>query len=748
MHPKVVQANPGSCPICGMTLELKTKGPQTQSSGCSLCDKPLELKPQKTSDKKSTYTCPMHPKVVEPNPGSCPICGMPLEPKTQTTSKKENPELAKMTYRFWIGLVCTIPIILIMVLSSFFKNPLDANLTAWIEASFATVVVVFCGWPFFVKGWQSILSLHLNMFTLISMGILAAYLYSISIVFILKEVSIHTYFEAASMITVLVLLGQILEHRARDKTSHAIQELLNLSPKTARIVLSDKTEKDIPLEEVKKGDSLRVRPGENIPTDGVVLEGSSSIDESMITGEPFAVTKNVGDTVTGGTVNQKSSFIMRAEKIGQETLLAKIIHLVNDAQRSQAPVQKLADQVSSYFVPIVILVAIITFVVWAFIVEDASISRAIMNAVAVLIIACPCALGLATPMSIMVGVGYGAKNGILIKDAESLEKMSKIDTVVVDKTGTLTEGKPKLVSILPLKEKSQDEILQLAASLEIASEHPLGAPIIAKAKEKPFTPLPLKNFNSISGKGVVGDIDGKKIAIGNAKLLAELNIDASQAEKEGASMREKGQTVLYMTLDGAVVAILGLADAIKASTKEAIEMLHVDKIRIVMLTGDNKATATIVGKELGIDEIHAEVLPEDKHNIVKDLQKENKMVAMAGDGVNDAPALAAANIGIAMGTGSDIAIESAGITLMKGDLRGVAKAKKLSSLVMRNIKQNLYFAFLYNTLGIPIAAGVLYPVFGLFLNPIIASIAMSLSSLSVILNSLRLKKQRLYPHVD
>lgn len=749
MHPNVVQLKPGSCPICGMTLELKampSKQPndnQAQSNGCSACGIPRELKATPSSEKPSEYTCPMHPKVVEPKPGSCPICGMPLEPKTATTSKTESPELKQMTYRFWIGLICTIPIVLIMILPMLFGKPLHTQATSWIEASLATIVVIFCGWPFFVKGLQSILNHQLNMFTLISIGISAAYLYSMSVVFFLEENSAHTYFEAASMITVLVLLGQILEHRARDKTSHAIQELLNLAPKTARIVLNDKTEKDIPLEEVKKGDSLRVRPGENIPTDGIILEGGSSIDESMITGEPFAVLKNVGDTVTGGTLNQKSSFIMRAEKVGSETLLAKIIHLVNEAQRSRAPVQKLADQVSAYFVPIVILVAIITFFVWAFIVEDASFSRAIMNAVAVLIIACPCALGLATPMSIMVGVGFGAKNGILIKDAESLEKMAKVNIVVVDKTGTLTEGKPKLISILSLKGKSDDEILKLAASLEIASEHPIGAPIVAKAKERPFTPLPLKNFNSISGKGVVGEIDGKKIAIGNAKLLKDLKIDTSNAEKESASMHQKGQTAIYMTLDGEVVAIFGLADTIKASTKEAIEMLHLDKIRIVMLTGDNKATATTVGKELGIDEIHAEVLPEDKHNIVKDLQKENTMVAMAGDGINDAPALAAANIGIAMGTGSDIAIESAGITLIKGDLRGVAKAKKLSHLVMQNIKQNLYFAFLYNVLGIPIAAGVLYPVFGLFLNPIIASIAMSLSSLSVILNSLRLKRQRL-----
>lgn len=679
--------------------------------------------------EETEYTCPMHPKVLQPKPGSCPFCGMALEPKTITAHSQEDAELKKMTYRFWIGLVCTLPIFFLMFVSIPFSME--------IQAALATIVVLFCGWPFFIRGFHSILHLKLNMFTLISIGVGCAYLYSLLATFWpslfshLSQQNLPIYFEAASTITILVLLGQILEHRARNKTNHAIRELLNLAPKTARIILSNKTEKDIPLEEVKKGDHLRVRPGEKIPTDGIVIEGEGLVNESMITGEPFSVKKGQNAKVTGGTLNEKNGFVMRVEKIGSETLLSRIIHLVNEAQRSHAPIQRLADQVSAYFVPIVVIVAIITLFAW--IIFGPSFSQAVMSAVSVLIIACPCALGLATPMSIMVGVGFGAKNGILIKSAEALEKFSKITTVIVDKTGTLTEGRPKLTKIIPLADKKEDEILKIAASLERGSEHPIAKPIVEKANESNLQTLPLKNFQSISGKGIVGEVDGQKVAIGNIKLFEDLKIDSNRIHQEG----------IYMAINNKVVAILLVNDAIKESTKEAIEMLHKDNVRIIMVTGDNQEAAERVGKELNIDEIHSSILPQHKHKILQDLQKSGEMIAMAGDGINDAAALAQANIGIAMGTGSDIAIESAGITLVKGDLRGIAKAKKLSHLVMRNIKQNLYFAFLYNILGVPIAAGALYPIFGILLNPIIASIAMTLSSLSVIINSLRLKKQTL-----
>ncbi len=728
---------------------MKPKPHCCSSSQHSSSDKTNSIPP---SNSPIEYTCPMHPQITQPKPGSCPICGMALEPKFFTAEKEENIELREMTLRFWVGLLLTFPILFLTMLGPLFSLSFSTSTSLWIQAALATPVVLWGGWPFFTRGYSSIINRNLNMFTLISIGVGAAYLYSMIAAFWPsifppsfqeKGNQIPVYFEAASVITVLVLLGQVLELRARDRTSHAIRALLNLAPKTARIILADKSEKDIPLEEVKKGDMLRVRPGEKIPTDGIVLEGNSSIDESMITGEPFPVSKHIGDKATGATLNGNGSFIMRAERVGRETLLSRIIQMVSDAQRSRAPIQKLADLVSSYFVPAVVAVAFLTFIVWGFAGPPPAFAHALINAVAVLIIACPCALGLATPMSIMVGVGQGARSGILIKNAEALELMSKVDTVVVDKTGTLTEGKPKLTTILSFGEKNEDELLLLAASLEISSEHPLGTPIVSRAKEKSLSFLPVEDFKSMTGKGVIGKITGKTVAIGNQKLLSDLKIDLSIASEKTESLRQQGQTVLYLAIDEKLAGVLAVSDVIKTSTKEAIEMLHKEGVRIVMVTGDNKTTASAVGQALGIDEIEAEVLPENKNKIIKDLQAEGRIVAMAGDGINDAPALAQANVGIAMGTGTDIAIESAGITLVKGDLRGIARARKLSHATMRNIKQNLWFAFIYNTLGVPIAAGILYPVFGLLLSPIIASAAMTLSSVSVIMNSLRLNRQKL-----
>ena len=683
----------------------------------------------------------MHSQIVQANPGDCPICGMALELRTGRNSEdEEGAELKDMSLRFWIGLILTLPVVFLVLF--------QIQLSGYVQAALATPVVLWSGWPFFVKGWNSILTRHLNMFTLISLGVGSAYIYSLIATFwpssfpsaFQTEGKIDLYFEAASVITVLVILGQVLELKARIKTSQAIKQLLGLSPTTARLVLEDGSEKDIPLEEVKKGDKLRVRPGEKIPTDGRVVEGSSSIDESMITGEPFPVVKNRGDKVTGATINGSGSFIMQAERVGSETLLARIVHMVSEAQRSRASIQKLADVVSSYFVPAVVMIAILTFVIWALFGPAPAFAHGLVNAVAVLIIACPCALGLATPMSIMVGVGRGALSGLLIKNAEALEIMAKVDTVVVDKTGTLTEGRPTLTKVVSLGEKTEDEILQIAASLEIASEHPLAKPIITQAKEKNLPLWALENFQSIKGKGITGKVHQNDVAIGNKQLFLDLNIDLSPADEKAEVLRNDAQTVFYVAANGKVLGILAVADVIKESTPEAIEMLHRDGIRIVMVTGDNQITAAAVGKKLGIDDVRAEVLPEDKSHIVTQLQSEGHIVAMAGDGINDAPALAAANVGIAMGTGTDIAIESAGITLIKGDLRGIARARRLSQSTLRNIKQNLWFAFIYNVLGVPIAAGLFYPLFGLLLSPIIASAAMAFSSVSVITNSLRLRK--------
>ncbi len=688
------------------------------------------------------YTCPMHPQIIQPTPGSCPICGMRLELRTKGGEEEDDDELVDMNRRFWLGLFLTIPILILV------NSPLSlSRYNSWIQFTLATPVVLWSGLPFFIKGLRSIVTRHLNMFTLISLGVGAAYIYSLMAVFwpsifpsSFRNVAgqISLYFEAASVITVLVILGQVLELRARIKTSQAIKKLLRLAPTTARLVLPDRTEKDTPLEEVKKGDVLRVRPGEKVPTDGIIIEGDSSIDESMITGEPFPVMKTIHDKVTGATLNGNGSFLMKAERVGSETLLARIVHMVSVAQRSRAPIQKLADVVSSYFVPAVVIVAILTFLIWSLFGPEPSISLGLINAVAVLIIACPCALGLATPMSIMVGVGRGALSGLLIKNAEALETMAKVDTVVVDKTGTLTEGKPKLTKIITLSKETEDEVLQMAASLEIASEHPLALPIVNAAKEKRLPLLPITNFQSIRGKGIMGEVQNVEIAIGNQKLLLDLGIDFSSSMEKAEELRTNAQTVFYLALNRKIVGMLSVADVIKESTYEAIDMLHKDGIRIVMVTGDNKATATAVGKTLGIDEIQAEILPEEKNRIIQRLQSEGHIVAMAGDGINDAPALAIANVGIAMGTGTDIAMESAGITLVKGDLRGIARAKRLSQNTLHNIKQNLWFAFIYNALGVPIAAGIFYPVFGLLLSPIIASAAMAFSSVSVITNSLRL----------
>lgn len=663
------------------------------------------------------YTCPMHPEIVQPKPGACPICGMSLELRL---GGEENSEFKETKIRFWIGLLLTVPIV-------FFQGVLSGKA----QVVLSTPVVFWCGWSFFVRGWR-----HLNMFTLISLGVGAAYLYSLIATFwpSLFPVSFRgaLYFEAASAITVLVLLGQVLELKARLKTSQAIQQLLDLAPMTARLILEDHTDKEIPLEEVKKGDLLRVRPGEKVPTDGVVLEGSSAVNESMITGEPFPVVKGVGDKVTGATLNDSGAFIMRAERVSSETLLARIVEMVSTAQRSRAPIQKLADVVASYFVPAVVICAVLTFLVWGFFGPAPAFTYGLINAVAVLIIACPCALGLATPMSIMVAIGRGALFGLLIKNAEALEIMAKVDTVVVDKTGTLTEGRPKLVKIICLTDKNEHEVLQLAASVEVASEHPLAVPIVAAAKERKIPLLPVHNFENFKGRGIRGKTDAGEVVIGNQQLFKDLGIDLKVAE-----------TGFYLALNRQVIGILVVADTIKESTYEAIKLLHEEGVRIVMLTGDQKATAVAVGAALGIDEIEAEILPEDKNKVIQRLQAQGHIVAMAGDGINDAPALAQANVGIAMGTGTDIAMESASITLLKGDLRGIARARRLSRGTLRNIRQNLWFAFIYNILGVPIAAGIFYPVFGIFLSPIIASGAMAFSSVSVIANALRLRSLKI-----
>lgn len=735
MHPEVRQDGPGSCPKCGMALE-----PVTPLAGVS----------------KPEWTCPMHPEIVRDNPGSCPICGMALEPKTITSEEEENPELIDMTRRFKISVVLTAPLVIIAMRHlipglSALDHLLPAGLMKWLELILATPVVLWGAWPFFVRGWQSIITWNPNMFTLIGLGVGVAYIYSVVAALLPglfpksfqgESGEVGLYFEAAAVIVTLVLLGQVMELRARTKTGAAIKALLGLAPKTARKI-EDGNEEDVPLGDIQAGDLLRVRPGEKIPVDGTVTEGSSSVDESMISGEPIPVMKQSGDRVIGATVNGTGTLIMKAEKVGAETLLAQIVHMVAEAQRSRAPIQKLADTVAGYFVQIVVSIAVLTFVIWAWIGPEPRMAYALVNAVAVLIIACPCALGLATPMSIMVAMGKGATGGVLFKNAEAIEVMKAVDTLVTDKTGTLTEGKPKLVSVLPAEGFDEKTLLHLAASIEMGSEHPLAAAIVSGAKEKDILPSKVESFESLTGRGVTGMLDGRKIALGNLKLLEELGIAPGELPDRAESMRKEGQTAMFVAVDGKAAGILGVADPIKATTAEAIEKLHQEGIRVVMLTGDSRTTAEAVGKKLGIDEVIAEILPDQKAEIVKKLQAQGKIVAMAGDGINDAPALAQAHVGIAMGTGTDVAMQSAGVTLVKGDLRGIVRARLLSRATMRNIKQNLFFAFAYNALGVPIAAGVLYPFTGMLLSPIFAAAAMSFSSVSVVGNALRLRRSKL-----
>jgi Cu+-exporting ATPase len=733
MDPEVRQFHPGPCPKCGMALERET---------------PL-------AETRTEYTCPMHPEIVRTAPGACPICGMALEPRTASAEEEENPELKEMRRRFWVSLVLTIPL-LIAAMGEYFpgwplNHVLSAQILSWIELAIATPVVLWGGWPFFVRGWQSIVNRSLNMFTLIGLGTGVAYAYSV-VATVFPEIfppsfrqeggAVAVYFEAAAVIVTLVLLGQVLELRARGQTGAAIKALLGLVPKTARLIQTDGSEIDLPLDQVQPGNHLRVRPGEKVPVDGIVLEGNSSVDESMISGEPIPVEKQPGAKVTGATVNGTGAFVMEAQRVGAETLLAQIVRMVSDAQRSRAPIQKLADIVAGYFVPAVVGISVLTFIAWSLFGPDPRLAHALVNAVAVLIIACPCALGLATPMSIMVATGKGATMGVLFKNAEAIETLRKVDTLVVDKTGTLTEGKPKLVAVESVSGFESREVLRLAASLERASEHPLAAAIVAGAEGQGVKLSPTEDFQSITGKGVKARVDGILVALGNRKMLDDLGISVGSLTSKAETMRADGQTVMFVAVEGHPAGLIGVADPVKTTTPEAIRQLHKEGIRVVMLTGDSRTTAQAVAAKLGIDEVIAEVLPEDKATQVKRLQGEKRFVAMAGDGINDAPALAQAQIGIAMGTGTDVAMESAGVTLVKGDLRGIVRALQLSRATMRNIKQNLFFAFFYNAFGVPIAAGILYPFFGILLSPIIAAAAMSFSSVSVVSNALRLRSVR------
>ncbi|MDX3969620.1 MAG: heavy metal translocating P-type ATPase [Bradyrhizobium sp.] len=757
-------------PVCGMTVDPATSKHHFTHHGetfhfCSAgCRTKFAADPAKYLAKEKApepempagtiYTCPMHPEIRQVGPGSCPICGMALEPEVASLETGPNPELADMTRRFWIGGVLALPPV-VLEMGGHLAGPhswIDPTLSNWIQLVFATPVVLWAGWPFFVRGWQSLLTRNLNMFTLIAMGTGVAYVYSVlgtvtpqifPATFRGHEGAVAVYFEAAAVITVLVLLGQVLELRARDATSGAIKALLQLAPKTARRVDADGSEHEVEIETLHAGDSLRVRPGEKVPVDGIILEGRSSLDESLVTGESMPVTKETGAKVIAGTLNQSGSFVMRADKVGRETLLSQIVQMVADAQRSRAPIQRLADQVSGWFVPMVIVVALAAFGAWAWFGPEPRLAFGLVAAVSVLIIACPCALGLATPMSIMVGVGRGAQGGVLIKNAEALERMEKIDTLVVDKTGTLTEGKPKVVAVVPAAGFAEDDILRLAASVERASEHPLADAIVRAAREKQLTLGQVEQFDSPTGKGATGRVDGKTIVLGNAKYLTSIGIETKTLDTEAERLRGDGATVINMAVDGRLAGLFAIADPVKASTPEALKALAAEGIKVIMLTGDNRTTAEAVARRLGIADVEAEVLPDQKSAVVTKLQKAGRSVAMAGDGVNDAPALAAAEVGIAMGTGTDVAMESAGVTLLKGDLVGIVRARKLSQATMSNIRQNLFFAFIYNAAGIPIAAGVLYPTFGVLLSPIIAAAAMALSSVSVVGNALRLRTTRL-----
>jgi Cu+-exporting ATPase len=733
MHPEVKQVGPGSCPKCGMALEPQTVAPPAS---------------------RTEYTCPMHPEIVRPEPGACPICGMALEQRV-VTSEERNPEYEDMRRRFWTSVVLTIPILAVMVSHVMPGQPLQhwlGGAIIWIQFALATPVVLWAGWPLFQRAWASVLHRSPNMFTLIGIGAGAAYAYSLVAAFFpalfppaFRESNgqLAVYFEPAAFIVALVLLGQVLELRARSQTNSAIRALLGLAPRTARLLRENGIEEDVPLEEVVVGDRLRVRPGEKIPVDGTVLEGQSSVDESMITGEPIPSEKTAGSKVTAGTVNGTGSLIMRAEKVGADTLLSHIVQMVSEAQRTRAPIQRLADVVSAWFVPAVLLISLVTFGVWALYGPSPRMAHALVNAVAVLIVACPCALGLATPMSIMVETGRGASAGVLIRNAEALEILQRVDTLVVDKTGTLTEGKPRLVSVAAAPGFNEADLLAMAASLEQASEHPLASAIVSAAREQGIALDPVIDFESVTGKGVSGTVREHRVGVGSPRLAPAIWTDASSLQTLADQLRRDGQTVIFVSIDNRPAGLLAVSDPIKAPGAEAIRSLHEEGIRVVMLTGDNRATAERVAQKLGIDEIEAEVLPTQKGEAVKRLQTMGRIVAMAGDGINDAPALATANVGIAMGTGTDVAIQSAGITLVKGDLRGIVRAIKLSRKTMRNIRQNLFFAFVYNTIGVPVAAGVLFPVFGLLLSPVIASAAMTFSSVSVISNALRLRKVEL-----
>jgi P-type Cu+ transporter len=700
------------------------------------------------------YTCPMHPQIRQVGPGACPICGMALEPELVAATSEPNPELVDMKRRFWLGLALALPVV-VLEMGGHLANLhmiVDPTWSNWLQFVFATPVVLWAGWPFFVRGWQSLVTRNLNMFTLIAMGTGVAWLYSVVAIvfpglfppaFRGPDGTVAVYFEAAAVITVLVLLGQVLELRAREQTSGAIRALLDLAPKTAQRIRADGQEEEVALDAIVVGDRLRVRPGEKVPVDGMIVEGRSALDESLVTGESMPVTKQVGDKVIAGTLNTTGSFVMRAEKVGRDTMLARIVQMVAAAQRSRAPIQRLADQVAGWFVPTVILFAIAAFVAWAMFGPEPRYAYGLVAAVTVLIIACPCALGLATPMSIMVGVGRGAQAGVLIKNAEALERMEKVDTLVVDKTGTLTEGRPKVVAVAPAAGFEESEVLRLAASVEQASEHPLAAAIVASARERGLPMSSVSEFDSPTGKGAVGVVDGRRVRLGNAKFLHELGIDTADLDGEAERLRADGATAIFLAVDRKLAAVIAIADPVKPTTSAALKLLGQDGVRVVMLTGDNRTTAQAVARRLGIEDVEAEVLPDQKSAVVVKLRQQGRVVAMAGDGVNDAPALAAADVGIAMGTGTDVAIESASITLLKGDLTGIVRARGLSAATMRNIRQNLFFAFVYNAAGVPIAAGALYPLFGILLSPVIAAAAMALSSVSVVANSLRLRRLRL-----
>jgi P-type Cu+ transporter len=755
-------------PVCGMKVNPATSKHRHEyqgktwhfcSNGCRTkfaADPEKYLKPKVEAPPVpdgAIYTCPMHPEIRQVGPGSCPICGMALEPLVATADAGPNPELVDMTRRFWIGLVLALPVVALEMGGHLFGLPHMLELNSnWLQLLFATPVVLWAGWPFFVRGWNSVLNRSLNMFTLVAMGTGVAYVYSVVATLapqLFPETfrdmhgAVAVYFEAAAVITVLVLLGQVLELRARESTSGAIKALLDLAPKTARRIAADGSEHDVPLDEVHVGERLRVRPGDKVPLDGAVIEGRSAVDESLVTGESMPVTKEVGANVIGGTINQSGSLIIEARKIGRDTMLAQIVQLVAAAQRSRAPIQRLADQVSAWFVPAVILVAVAAFASWATFGPEPRFTYGLVAAVAVLIIACPCALGLATPMSIMVGVGRGAQAGVLIKNAEALERMEKVDTLVVDKTGTLTLGKPSVTRIIVAEGFDEAELLRLAASVERASEHPIATAIVRDAEARGLTLSSVDGFDSPTGKGALGTVDGKKIVLGNASFLAERTIDSKALAASADELRRDGATAIFAGIDGRVAGVLAIADPVKPTTAEALAGLKAEGIGVVMLTGDNATTAKAIARQLQIDNVEAEVLPEQKGDVVNRYRREGRVVAMAGDGVNDAPALAAADVGIAMGTGTDVAMESAGVTLLKGDLTGILRARKLSQAVMRNIRQNLFSAFIYNALGVPIAAGVLYPTFGILLSPIIAAAAMALSSVSVIGNALRLRGVRI-----